>query len=433
MAARSSLHTPMQIHRSPTPSLLAFTCAAALATAAGAQAYSTTVVARGLLRPTGIVAAPDGTLWITEVPDPGQGGARNAVSRLDANGTKTVLVPGEPQPTHLARDAAGTLYWTCLSAGVVQRFAGGTRTTLLRNLASPSGMAIGQDGTLYLTQVPTPGVNGMNGGRNSVDSWTAAAGLRQMSMGEPEPRDVAVDPAGNLFWTCKSAGVILRRDAATGRIAPLLRGLEHPSGIAVDAHGDVYFSEVPTPGTSAANGGRNRVSHFSPATSSLQVVDFGDPEPTDVAVSPDGRAVYWTCSSAGVVVRAERRRAPITVTTMSPLGMGHPTPLLLRAPEHGGHVYVAASSFGLGPIPLGSETLALTDDVLLLTTIGGSWPQAFAGYVGRLDGAGAASAAIVLPTASELRGATITTAFVVLDAGAPLGLVASETLRLTVD
>ena len=35
----------------------------------------------------------------------------------------------------------------------------------------------------------------------------------------------------------------------------------------------------------------------------MTTVNKGDPEPTDVAVSDDG-GVYWTCTSAGVIVEA---------------------------------------------------------------------------------------------------------------------------------
>ena len=43
------------------------------------------------------------------------------------------------RPTGIvARAADGTLYWTCLSAGVIQQFSNGVRTTLIRQLSSPS-------------------------------------------------------------------------------------------------------------------------------------------------------------------------------------------------------------------------------------------------------------------------------------------------------
>jgi hypothetical protein len=50
-------------------------------------------------------------------------------------------------------------------------------------------------------------------------------------------------------------------------------------------------------------GGSNKVNELDLETMTLTVVDFGDPEPTDVAVARNGR-IYWTCSSAGVIVEA---------------------------------------------------------------------------------------------------------------------------------
>jgi hypothetical protein len=40
----------------------------------------------------------------------------------------------------------------------------------------------------------------------------------------------------------------------------------------------------------------------------VTLLHAGDPEPTDVAVARNGN-VYWTCTSAGVIVEARRRRA----------------------------------------------------------------------------------------------------------------------------
>jgi streptogramin lyase len=408
----------------------------ALSPAVAAQAYSTSVVVRNLMRPTGIVVGSDQTLWVTEVPEPGRGNGNNKVARIEPDfTTKTVLAMGEPEPTHIARSASGDLYWTCTSAGVIQHRSGSMQTTLLRMLEKPSGIAIGGNGVLYFTEVPTPGVNGMNGGRNKVSSWTQSGGVQTVTMGEPEPRDIAVDGHHNVFWTCRSANVILWRDARTSVVAPLLTGLDKPSGIAVDAHGAIYFSEVPTPGMSAAQGGRNRVSRYVPATRTLTVIDFGDPEPFDVAVTPDGSNVFWTCSSAGVIVRAQSVRRPVTLTAAGALMPGRPLPLLLSASGFGGKMYVAGTSLGLGPIRVGGEYLALAPDPLLMLTIGGGTPSVFGGYFGVLDVFGRASAAIALPeVAGGLRGVVLFTAYVVLDPQLPLGFAAtSETLRLVVD
>ena len=58
----------------------------------------------------------------------------------------------------------------------------------------------------------------------------------------------------------------LRRDAVTKAVSLVLKRLEKPSGIAMDAAGNLYFTELPTPGKSAAQGGRNRIWKYDPRT-----------------------------------------------------------------------------------------------------------------------------------------------------------------------
>ena len=165
----------------------------------------------------------------------------------------------------------------------------------------PSGIAMSRKGTVYFTQVPMPGVPG---GANGVFSSSDGVHIQTIHMGEPEPVDVAVAPNGDLYWTCRTAGVILVRSARDGMIRALLTGLSKPTGITVDSKGrNLYFTEVPTPGVSGTNGGKNKVSKYDLRSSQLSVIHLGDPQPTDVAVASDG-SVYWTCTSAGVIVEA---------------------------------------------------------------------------------------------------------------------------------
>ena len=80
------------------------------------------------------------------------------------------------------------------------------------------------------------------------------------------------------------------------------------TGIALDQRrGLLYFTQVPTPGVSGRNGGLNKVSVFDLETGELEQVHEGDPEPTDITVAPNG-SVFWTCSSAGVIVQARDLR-----------------------------------------------------------------------------------------------------------------------------
>lgn len=292
------------------PRLLTGLAVALLTSAAAlAESYTFAVVATGLNRPTGLTVRGGDTIYFTEIPTPGVGGGLNAVKELKlGNGVIRTIHQGEPEPTNITVDKSGVLYWTCKSAGVILEQAsrpGATAAPLLTGLLKPSGIAIDHRGRVYFTQIPTPGVSGPNGGTNSVSvvSVRNSTGVTTLSLGEPEPADIAASKDGELYWTCKTAGVILTRDEH-GQIKLLLSGLNKPVGIALDDEREVlYWTEVPTPGVSGANGGSNKVWSYNLETKMKTLIHSGDPEPTDIAVAANGR-LYWTCSSAGVIVEA---------------------------------------------------------------------------------------------------------------------------------
>jgi DNA-binding beta-propeller fold protein YncE len=268
--------------------------------------YRLRVVASGLDRPVGIAVEGSEDLYFTEVPDPGVAGRGNGVSHLDlTTGVITPISSGEPEPTNLAISRGGDVYWTCKSAGVILRHLeeSGMTEPFATGLSEPSGISIGPRGAVYFTEIPTPGIPGTAGGINTV-SVLRGNNKMVISMGEPEPTDVVVSRDGDLYWTCKTAGVIMKR---SNGVTSLLRGgLSAPSGIALDHTGEVlYFTEVPTPGVSGADGGRNKVRALQLASGALRTINAGDPEPTDIAVARNGN-VYWTCTSAGVIVEAKR-------------------------------------------------------------------------------------------------------------------------------
>jgi len=275
-----------------------------------APRYRTSVVASGLQRPTGIAIRGSDDLYFTEVPTPGvagPAGGTNRVSRLDIEtGDVEVITTGEPEPTNLAVASDGDVYWTCKSAGVILRLMEHGGVSLFASgLNTPSGLTVWRRNAVVYTEVPTPGVPGSQGGRNNV-SVIHGLGKFVINAGEPEPVDVVVSRSGDLYWTCKSAGVILRRSIATGEVSPLVTGLASPTGIALDHKGEtLFFTEVPTPGVAGSAGGRNRVRSLTLRTGALRTIDEGDPEPTDIAVARNGN-LYWTCSSAGVIVEARR-------------------------------------------------------------------------------------------------------------------------------
>ena len=291
--------------------LAALCLATLLGTAAAARAdeYQTRVVASGLHRPTGIAIRGNNTIYFTEIPTPGVGGGLNAVKQLELRWNQiTTLHQGEPEPTNIALDRDGTIYWTCKSAGVIlEQDEDGVTTVFLSGLKKPTGIAVDRDENVYFTQLPTPGVPGTAGGTNTV-SVSDGTNTEVLHMGEPEPTDIAVAKNGDIYWTCKSAGVILEQTAKDGVTHLLASGLNKPTGITIDHEGKtLYFTEVPTPGVSGRNGGSNKVWEFDLKKGIKTLVHAGDPEPTDVTVAKNGK-LYWTCSSAGVIVEASRAR-----------------------------------------------------------------------------------------------------------------------------
>lgn len=284
------------------PALSAVCLMTCAAVALRAEDYRLRVIASGLSRPTGIALEDDERIYFTQVPTPGVAGGRNSVSLLNTgNGRITVLHQGEPEPVNITVGRDGDVYWTCRSAGVILRQdEDGVTSTFLSGLARPTGISASRRGRIYFTQVPTPGVAG---GMNGV-FVSSGAGSQTINMGEPEPVDVAVSRDGDLYWTCRTAGVILTRNARSGMTTVLLSGLDKPVGIAIDRKDrNLYFTEVPTPAVPGAMGGRNKVWKLDLRSGTKSLINSGDPEPTDVAVDDEGN-VYWTCTSAGVIVQA---------------------------------------------------------------------------------------------------------------------------------
>ena len=275
-----------------------------------AGGFNFRVVARGLLRPTGIAARGEGddkTIFFTQIPTPGISGAHGGTNSINAlnleNGRIRMIHSGEPEPVSIAY-SRGELYWTCRTAGVIlKRDRDGEIGPILTDLQKPTGLAVDLYGQVYFTQLPTPGVNGAHGGTNTVDVFVNNS-VFNLTRGEPEPTSIAVSSDGTVYWTCHTAGVVLQR-TRLGVVSLVAGGLQSPTGIALNDRCDkLYWTEVPTPGMSGSNGGHNMVKELDLNTNTISIVHSGDPEPRNITVARDGD-IYWTCSSAGVIVEGK--------------------------------------------------------------------------------------------------------------------------------
>jgi sugar lactone lactonase YvrE len=283
-------------------------------TDARAQDYEVNPIATGLNQPVGIAASALGdssTLYFTEMPQAAMGvgtSGSNTVSKLSlSTGDVSVLNRGDPQPTNLVQDAQGNLYWTSRAPGVIMmQSPSGDCAILAWGLQQPIGIALdAAGGNLYFTEDPTYGVAGVNGGENRVSRLNLVSGARTvLNALDPAPWNIAIGNNGDAYFTCKSAGVIIHQDGITQKQSFLLTGLQQPTGIALDPAGEnLYYTEVPTPGVAGANGGGNTISKYNLASGTTTLVHSGDPYPNNLAVAPNGN-IYWTCTSAGVILEA---------------------------------------------------------------------------------------------------------------------------------
>ncbi|MEM9157867.1 MAG: hypothetical protein AAGB46_02370, partial [Verrucomicrobiota bacterium] len=209
---------------------------------------------------------------------------------------------------------------------------------IAEGLAAPAGITTNSSRTLYFSEVPTPDLSGDEGGENTVKKLDLRSGnMTTLSEGEPYPLNLALDRYGNVYWTCNTAGVILKYSRRGGEKSVFLpqglvpgesdpEGFEFlmkPSGITVDRAGDVLWTEVPNPGN--FDGGNLVNVADKDGNISLSPISEFEPAPTDIVISWDGSA-YWTCNTAGVIVR----RSPGGVVSIFKGGLEYPTGIALN-------------------------------------------------------------------------------------------------------
>jgi cell division septation protein DedD len=169
-------------------------------------------LAGGLTNPSGIAVDAKARVYFTEITEPGGRRPIGALSELDG-GRPTVLSPAESEPVSVAAGPGGELYWTASTGGsIFRRTSDGRTDVLLSGLDRPVGIAVDPGGTkLAFTEVPTPGVAGESGGRNTVSVLDLKSLERTLvQVGDPEPLGVALADDGTVYWSSASAGELLQ-------------------------------------------------------------------------------------------------------------------------------------------------------------------------------------------------------------------------------
>lgn len=119
-----------------------------------------------------------------------------------------------------------------LAAAQIAQGATATATPM-----TPEGIAVDAAGNIYVADYGRWQVRRIAAGTGDVT--TIGAGL----MTQGSSTGLAVDERGNLFVADGQGGVIRKVDASTGSTSVIVEGLDHPFGVAVDRSGNVYIAE----------------------------------------------------------------------------------------------------------------------------------------------------------------------------------------------
>ena len=220
----------------------------------------------GLSVPTGIAVDPAGRLYVTNIMGNNNsitvyavGATGNAAPSAAITGSNTSL----RNPDGIAVDAAGQLYVTNANGPSITVYSAGatgnaTPTATIAGgntgLNSPRGIALDAAGSVYVA----------NAGGNSITVYAASATGNAMPMatiagsntGLSNPFGIAFDAAGQLYIAncgCLGGGVAsitIYAAGATGNATPMATiagsntGLTSPAGIAVDAAGRLYVTNL---------------------------------------------------------------------------------------------------------------------------------------------------------------------------------------------
>lgn len=264
--------------------------------------------------PAAALVTPSGIL----VADP----AAPSIRRIGLDGVvQTVLESshGIVSPYGMAVDAGGALYFSDPQAKTVRRWTEQEGLTVVvpeDALVSPAGLAFDAAGNLYIADGAGHVIRKLSrDGKLATVAGTGKAGYN--GDGRPgataqidRPFAVACDSAGNLYFT-EAGGHRVRRLSPAGVIytvagtgKPGFAGdggpaasasLDSPSGLAVDAEGNLYVADT----------GNGRIRKISPSGGITTIAPLSGA--TFLSLDSGG-AVYYADPSAGRI----RRLAPVT-------------------------------------------------------------------------------------------------------------------------
>ncbi|MFY9631642.1 MAG: hypothetical protein WAJ94_08570 [Candidatus Cybelea sp.] len=229
----------------------------------------------------GIVAGPDGALWLTDWGD-------DQILRVTTSGaiaTYPLRAYGSGAPEGIAVGPDGAMWFANnASNGPIGRITtGGTIATYSAGISpgvAVQGIALGPDDALWFCES-----FGDRIGR--IDTHGKATEFSAGITAGSQPYSIVAGPDGGLWFTELAAGRIARI-TTKGKVTEYSRGItagEHPNGIAAGLDGSLWFTE--SEGSyKYSNAKIGRITTRGKITE--YPVPTSDAEPTGIVQGPDG-------------------------------------------------------------------------------------------------------------------------------------------------
>jgi len=329
-----------------------------------AQAFSVQEFPQIFGKPQGIVAGPDGNIWLVEEDS-------SKVAQMDRNGNllREITLPAGSAPHGIVVGPDGNFWFTEKGTSKIGKMD--VNGTLLDEFAvgsPPESIAVGPDGNLWFTEESANRIGKM-------DTIGRLLGEFLIPTSGAKPRAITADPCGDAsLWFTEQIGRVGRIDTA-GRVTELantgigsnLRGITRgPAGdcnlyvadrgqdciVKVNAAGqiaNIFFLAIGSGPTGVVAGpdgnlwftenGLNRIGQLTTAGDVKQEATIPSPAtlPEGIAVGPDGN-IWFTEAGGNRVGRVFTGISPPPTPTPTPGGLtvvprhGTPGPRPFRTP-----------------------------------------------------------------------------------------------------
>ncbi len=187
------------------------------------------------------IASPPITVTPTPPITPSPTGTKTAPARYTAH----VLLRGVGRPDDLAFDPQGRLLFSDEFDGTISRLnTNGSVTLLLTDRAGPEGLVVKPDGTIIFAEQDTNRIMSLAPGARTPTVLRALPGVASSATCKHGVDGIAFDPTTSTIIVPDSPTGAVYRMSLDGKTFTLLAtGIVRPVGAGVDSQGNIYIAD----------------------------------------------------------------------------------------------------------------------------------------------------------------------------------------------